>query len=84
MIKIWGKITISDKVIRNATIKIDAKKTTFFAMLQTLCQALNIPTPILLNKHVNDFNVFNYCAFKADDFVESIDFDRFILEHVAS
>ena len=83
MIKIWGKILSGDKILKDNTILVDEKATTFFDMLKDLCQKLNIPTPVLLDKHVYDFNLFNQCVFKPDDFVESVVFDRFVLEHLA-
>ncbi len=83
MIKIWGKILTNERIIRHKTIEVDAHSTTFFDMLKYLCQSLNIPTPVLLDKHVHDFNIFNMCVFKPDDFVESVNFDRFVLEHIS-
>lgn len=82
MIKIWGKILSGDKIIKSSTILVDEKTTTFFDMLKNLCHSMNIPTPVLLDKHVYDFNLFNVCSFKPDDFVESVIFDKFILEHI--
>ena len=80
MIRIWGKITIADKVIKGKTVEVDEHNTSFFDMLKNVCQTLNIPTPVLLDKHVYDFNLFHICSFKADDFVEPVNFDRFSLE----
>ena len=80
MIKIWGKIVSNDKILKSKTIKVDTKNTTFFDMLANLSHSLNIPTPVLLDKHVYDFNVFGICTFKPDDFIEDVSFDRFILE----
>lgn len=79
MIKIWGRTFRNERIIKQSTIVVDPKTTTFFEMLKNLSSFLSIPTPVLLNKHVKDFNVFNMCTFKADDFVENIDFDKFIL-----
>ena len=80
MIKIWGKITVDDKVIKGKTIEVDEKSTSFFDMLKTLCQTVNIPTPVLLDKHVYDFNLFHICVFKPSDFVEPVNFEKFSLE----
>lgn len=71
-----------DRVLKSKTIVVDEKTTTFFDMLKDLCGALNIPTPVLLNKHVHDFNIFNLCDFKPDDFVEEVLFDHFTLHHL--
>ena len=82
MIKIWGKILSHDKIIKDTSMLVDEKSTTFFDMLKNLCYSLNIPTPVLLDKHVYDFNLFNVCLFKPDDFVESVIFDKFMLERI--
>ena len=80
MIKIWGKILVDDKVIKGKTVEIDEKKLSFFDMLKTVCQEICIPTPILLDKNVYDFNIFHICIVKPDDFVEPVNFDKFVLE----
>ena len=82
MIKIWGKINKHEKIIKSKTIVVDEKTTSFFDMLKDLCQALNIPTPVLLDKHVYDFNLFHVCVFKPDDFIEEVIFDNLTLEHM--
>ncbi len=83
MVKIWGKVLKNEHIIKQKTIEIDASVCTFFDMLKELCVNLNIPTPVLLDKHVYDFNVFKMCTFKPDDFVEPVKFDRFELSHIA-
>ena len=82
MIKIWGKVYSKERLIKSKTIKVDTQKTTFFDMLASLCQTLNIPTPVLLDKHVYDFNLFNHCTFKPDDFIEDVVFESFIVQYV--
>ena len=82
MIKILGKIESNDRNIKNKTIKVDTETTTFFDMLASLCHMLNIPTPVLLDKHVYDFNLFNICIFNKDDFIEDVVFDKFTLSLV--
>lgn len=78
--KIWGKIIKKEQILKSKTIVVDPSTTTFFDMLKTLCEKLNISTPVLLDKHVYDFNVFHMCMFRADDFIEDVIFDRFVLE----
>ena len=80
MIKIWGKVITNEKIVKSKTVSVDTENTTFFDMLANLCHLLNIPTPVLLDKHAYDFNVFGICTFKPDDFIEEIAFDRFSLE----
>ena len=82
MIKIWGKVMSHDHIIKQKTIEIDETSCTFFDMLKDVCVALNIPTPVLLDKHVYDFNLFHTCIFKPSDFVENVVFSEFILQHI--
>lgn len=80
MIKIWGKVVTNEKIVKNKVVKVDTSNTTFFDMLANLSHQLNIPTPVLLDKHVYDFNVFGICTFKQDDYIEEISFDKFVVE----
>ena len=82
MIKIWGKVISNEKIVKSKTIKVDTETTTFFDMLAQLCHSLNIPTPVLLDKHDYEFNLFNLCTFKSDDFIEDIMFDSFVIQYV--
>lgn len=82
MIKVWGKVYSKERLSKSKTIKVDTKNTTFFDMLASLCHSLNIPTPVLLDKHVYDFNLFNHCTFKPDDFIEDVIFDSFVVQYV--
>ncbi len=42
---------------------------------------MDIPTPVILKHHIRGFHSFNITTFKAEDFVESVDFDKFVLEN---
>ena len=80
--KIWGKVIKKEHILKHKTVEVDPSTTTFFDMLKTLCEKLNISTPVLLDKHVYDFNAFHMCMFNTDDFIEEVLFDRFVLEMV--
>ena len=82
MVKIWGKVIKSERIIKSYVLEIDESSTSFFDMLKTMCEKLNVPTPVLLDKHVYDFNVFNMSTFKPDDFIESVKFNRLTLQLV--
>ena len=81
MIKIWGKIILKEKIAKSKTVLVDETSTTFFDMLRDVCEKLNIATPVLLDKHVYDFNLFNHCVFKPDDFIEDVVFDSFVIQY---
>lgn len=83
MIKIWGKVVEDEKIVKHCTVSVEPKECTFFDMIKQLCEVLDIPTPVLLNKHLIDFNKFSMTLFKPADFIEKINFDRFIVEYLA-
>lgn len=82
MVRIWGKVYKGEKLLKHASIEVNERECTFFDMLRKLAEKLDIATPVLLEKHVKDFNKFNMCMFKADDFVEKVNFTKFILENI--
>ncbi len=83
MIRIWGKVFKGEKITKHSIVSVEPKECTFFDMLKSLCEKLDIPTPVLLNKHLNDFNQFNMTLFKQDDFIDAINFDRLVIEYLA-
>lgn len=48
--------------------------------LNAACAALDLSRPVLLTKHVGDFNSFGRVVFKPDDFMEPVAFSRLELE----
>ena len=54
----------------------------FFEYVRDICEALDIPTPVLIKTHLFNYAKYNTVRFTADDFVEKIDFDKLVLENV--
>ena len=83
MIRIWGRTMSGDKITRSFSYEsidnFDAEK--FFMHIQRLCHSLDIPTPVILKTHINNYVDFNTATFLPRDFIESIDFDKFIIEN---
>lgn len=82
MINIWGKIFEEEKITKHFVVEVNPSKCTFFDMIKQLCEGLDIPTPVLLNKHLVDFNKFSMTLFKPTDFIEKVNFDKFIIEYL--
>ena len=80
MIKVWGKIFVDEKINRHFVVVVEPSECTFFDMIKQLCEGLDIPTPVLLNKHLADFNKFSMTIFKPIDFIESVNLDKFVVE----
>ena len=80
--RIWAKIIVDDRVskgfVLESTTPYDESK--FREYVQAICDKLDIPTPIILNKHINHYNEFNHTAWRANEFVESVDFDKLEIE----
>ena len=82
MIDIWGKVFVDEKIVKHCVINVQPSECTFFDMIKSLCEKLDIPTPVLLNKHIVDFNKFSMTLFKPVDFIETVNFDKFIVEYL--
>ena len=54
----------------------------FFDYLTDICQALDIPTPVLTKVHIFNFAKFNHVKFASRDFVESLGYDCLFLENI--
>ena len=83
MIRIWAKVLKEDKIIKQCVFEriesIDYSE--FFNYLSEICNNLDIPTPVLIKTHIFNYAKYNVVRFKKDDFVESIDFDKLVLEN---
>lgn len=53
----------------------------FFEYVRDICEALDIPTPVLIKPHLFNYAKYNTVRFTADDFVEKTDFDKLVLEN---
>lgn len=85
MIRVWAH-TITDGKITKSFIyesidNFNAEK--FYSHIEKMCHELDIPTPVILKSHINNYVDFNNTTFLPRDFVESIDFDKFIIENAS-
>ena len=85
MIRIWVKTVKGHKITSHFIYEsIDNFSTeTFYLHIQEICHKMDIPTPVVLNYHTQNYINFNNCFFSQRDFVESIPFDKLILEEAS-
>lgn len=85
MVRIWAKTTQDDKVLKSIIYEKDEHFTHehFQTYLEEISTILDIPTPIYLSKHIKHYINFNNTVFTQDDFVESIDFEKLVLEEAS-
>ena len=82
--KLWALIktdnrTVSDKVFE-FDLPIPGDAAGWHSVIKEITGDFDLSCPILLKKHVQDLAHFNRVTFKADDFIESVDFDKFEIE----
>lgn len=84
MFRIWAKIMKEDHIEKQFVYESDKKFTysLFFRYLADICTELDVPTPVLLKAHAFNYAKFNHVIFRPRDFMESIDFDKLVLENI--
>ena len=82
MFKIYAKLIKNNKVVSDYVYELqnDFAIHDFFEYLQEICASLDLPTPILLTKHIKNFLIFDSTTFLPEDFVESFPYDKLLLE----
>lgn len=83
--RIWAKVMRRDKIMRDCMYKLPEPfdPEHLFKYVSEIAKILDIPTPIILKSHENSFKEFNTVRFKANEFVEKINFDSLMLESAA-
>ena len=83
MIKIWAKVMKNHKIIKSYVLEKEGSidYSMFFDYLREICENLDIPTPVLIKTHLFNYAKYNNVRFSNSDFVESVPFDRLILEN---
>ena len=83
MFRIWGKVLKDGHIVRQVTYEREEKfsYSRFFSYLTDICDALDVPTPVLLKPHIFNYAKFNHVIFRPSDFMEDVPFDRLVLEN---
>ena len=84
MFRIWGKVLKDGHIVRQVTYEREEKfsYSRFFSYLTDICDALDVPTPVLLKPHIFNYAKFNHVIFRPSDFMENVPFDRLVLENI--
>lgn len=82
--KVWGRIRKDNKTLSDCVIEIPEKTSDavrdWNEPIGEICRKLDLARPIILKKHIADFEKFSHTHFKQRDFMEPIDFDRLEIE----
>ena len=84
MFRLWGKMILSGKMIKNMTIEnIDSslnRTKKIFNAIDEICYAYDLSRPIWLDKNIKEFKKSNKTRFTKDNFIDEIDFDSLDIE----
>ena len=82
--KVWGRVRKDNKTIAESVVEIEAKTVEqvedWSEPIGEICHELDLGRPIILQKHINDFNRFSHTFFKPRDFLETVNLDRLEIE----
>lgn len=85
MIKMWIKTFSEGKIVKQAVYTAEEKMdyARFHLHVYEACRAVDEPSPVIVKTHIFNYAKYNYVKFLPDDFVESVDFDKMIVENIA-
>ena len=84
MYRIWGKVYEAEHIAKQTVYESgdEFSYSDFFRCLAEICDALDIPTPVLLKPHIMNYAKFRHTVFRPRDFLESVSFDKLVIENI--
>ncbi len=84
MFRIWAKVYSDGRIVQQTTYESGEKfaYSEFFTYLAAICDALDVPTPVLLKTHVFNYAKFRHVVFRKSDFMEPVPFEKLVLENI--
>ena len=83
MVRIWAKIMVNNKLKKDMIYEsIDSFRIDDLHLyMREICHKFDVGTPIVLKTHKKNFLEFNTCTFLPRDFVETVNFDKLVIEN---
>ncbi len=78
MFRLWARIFKDNRLLRDTVICDDSSDTRthkIFHALEKVCYEFDLSSPIWLDSTVSEFKKHDKARFRADNFIETIDFD---------
>lgn len=85
MLKIWGKIVKNNKIIKDEVVTSDIDGTyqdNLKLCINELCNKFDISKPYWLPTNMEEYNRRGKTIFNMHNFMEDIDFDKFVIEEI--
>ena len=78
MFRLWGKIWLDNRLLKDTTICDDSQDTRthkIFRALDEICAQFDLGKPIWLDSNIREFQRHSKTRFTQDNFIEQIPFD---------
>jgi hypothetical protein len=85
MIRIWGRLMKNSKILKDAVVTSDIEgsyQEKLKECINELCNKFDIQKPYWLPTNMEEYNKRNKTIFNQHNFMEDIDFDKFIIEEL--
>jgi hypothetical protein len=78
----WGKIIKGDKIIRSETCENGepGMAEALLACIEHFSRSFDMEAPMWHSAHTKQMSIFHRAVFRPDDFIDSVDFDRFEIQ----
>ncbi len=87
MYKLCGKIVKKNNIVQDHVIEMHKEglsaEDALFKGIEALCNHFDIANPIWMHGNKHEMNLINKTRFKAQHFIEEIDFDYFEIETIS-
>lgn len=80
MARLWARIIVKHRIAQQATVPCSVDGVG--DALTELCREFDIPCPLWLNKHENEFEAFRHTAFLPEHFMEDVPFQKLEIEYL--
>lgn len=85
MLRIWGKVIKDNKIIKDAVVVSEIEgeyQQRLKSCIVDLCRRFDIEKPYWLPSNLNEYNSRNKTIFDKHNFIDEINFDRFVIEEL--
>lgn len=85
MIKVWGRIVKNNKIVKDDVVISDIEGTyqdKLKACINELCNRFDIQKPYWLPTNMEEYNKRGKTIFNYHNFMEEIEFDKFVIEEL--
>lgn len=85
ILKIWGKLLSKNKILKDRVVFIEDGEDyqeNLKKCIMEICSKFDIERPYWLPSNVDEYNRRRKTAFTKDNFMDTTDFDKFVIEEI--